>query len=124
LNNMMRQLGGSFGIALMNTYISHRTALHRLDLVTHLSVGDPATDARLSGVTQTLMAKGISLWEAPHRALAVLEMGVSRQATLLSYIDTFYLVALLCGLCIPLVVAAGRTAPLDAKSAAAAAEAH
>ena len=96
----------------MNTYISHRTALHRLDLVTHLSVGDPATEARLSGLTQALIAKGTSLLDAPHRArLAVLEMGVGRQATLLSYIDTFYLVALLCGLCIPLVIAAGRPPP-------------
>ncbi len=124
LNNMMRQLGGSFGIALMNTYISHRTASHRLDLVSHLAIGDPATDARLSSLTQSLIAKGTSLMDAPHRALGILELGVGRQATLLSYIDTFYLVALLCGLCIPLVIAAGRTGPLDAKSAAAAAEAH
>jgi len=124
LNNMMRQLGGSFGIALMNTYISHRTALHRLDLVSHLSIGDTATDARLSGLTQMLIAKGTSLLDVPRRALGVLEMGVNRQATLLSYIDTFYLVALLCGLCIPLVAAAGRPAPLDAKAKAAAAEAH
>jgi DHA2 family multidrug resistance protein len=124
LNNMMRQLGGSFGIALMNTYISHRTAAHRLDLVSHLAPGDPATESRLHGITQTLIAKGTSLLDAPHQALGLLEQSVGRQATLLSYIDTFYLVALLCGLCIPLVLAAGKTAPLDAKSAAAAAEAH
>jgi hypothetical protein len=30
LNNMMRQMGGSFGIAFINTFLDHRTAAHRL----------------------------------------------------------------------------------------------
>ena len=33
LNNMMRQMGGSFGIAFINTFLDHHAAAHRLDLV-------------------------------------------------------------------------------------------
>jgi len=121
LNNMMRQLGGSFGIALINTYIAHRTALHRTDLVTHLAPGSPATDERLAGLAQGLIARGASLFEAPQRALGVLEVTISRHATLLSYLDAFFLVALGCALCVPLVLLTGRPKSIGAAARAAAA---
>jgi MFS transporter, DHA2 family, multidrug resistance protein len=124
LNNMMRQLGGSFGIALMNTYIAQRIGLHRVDLVSHLAIGDPATDSRLASITQTMMAKGSSFFDATHRALGVLELGIGRQATLLSYMDAFLLITVLCTLCMPLVWLAGRAAAPDAAAAKAASEAH
>lgn len=124
LNNMMRQLGGSFGIALINTYIAHRTGLHRTDLVTHLVPGSAATDARLAGITQSLIAHGASLFEAPQRALAVLEQTIVRQSTLLSYLDAFFLVALCCALCVPLVMLAGKPKSMGAAARAAAAESH
>src|ERR1035437_10925041 len=38
LNNMMRQLGGSFGIAIMTTFISKRLAYHRVNLLDHINV--------------------------------------------------------------------------------------
>jgi DHA2 family multidrug resistance protein len=68
LNNMMRQLGGSFGIAFINTFLDHRGAAHRLNLVSQLATGDHATDARLHQVTQAMLAKGASSWEAPSPA--------------------------------------------------------
>src|SRR6202040_2680017 len=43
MNNMIRQLGGSFGIALMNTYIDHREAAYRVQLVSNVSLLSPAT---------------------------------------------------------------------------------
>jgi MFS transporter, DHA2 family, multidrug resistance protein len=123
LNNMMRQMGGSFGIAFINTFLDHRTAAHRLDLVTRLSPGDPATDTRLSQMTGLLMAKGETAWEASRHALGLLEATVERQASLLSYLDAYRLVAFLSLACVPLILFAGRAKPLS-KEAAAAAEAH
>jgi DHA2 family multidrug resistance protein len=124
LNNMMRQLGGSFGIAFINTFLDHRGAAHRLNLVSQLATGDHATDARLHQVTQAMLAKGSSSWEAPRQALATLELAVTRQSSLLSYLDAFHLVALICLGCIPLILLAGRTRRPDAAAAAAAAESH
>ena len=123
LNNMMRQMGGSFGIAFINTFLDHRTAAHRIDLVSRLTPGDPATEARLGQMTQLLIAKGQTAWEASRHALALLEATVERQASLLSYLDAYRLVAFLSLVCVPLILFAGRSKPLT-KEAAAAADAH
>jgi DHA2 family multidrug resistance protein len=123
LNNMMRQMGGSFGIAFINTFLDHRTAAHRLDLVTRLSPGDPATDTRLAQMTALLMAKGETAWEASRHALGLLEATVQRQSSLLSYLDAYRLVAFLSLACVPLILFAGRAKPLS-REAAAAADAH
>jgi MFS transporter, DHA2 family, multidrug resistance protein len=123
LNNMMRQMGGSFGIAFINTFLDHRTAAHRLDLVSRLAPGDPATDGRLAGITNMLLAKGATAWEASHRALGILEATVERQSSLLSYIDAYRLVGFLSLACVPLILFAGRSKKIT-KEVAAAAEAH
>jgi MFS transporter, DHA2 family, multidrug resistance protein len=124
LNNMMRQMGGSFGIAFINTFLDHRTASHRLDLVSRLAVGDVATDGRLSALTHAMMAKGATAWEASQRALGLLEITVQRQASLLSYLDAFRLVAILSVGCVPLILFAGRSGKVSKTAAAAAAESH
>jgi DHA2 family multidrug resistance protein len=124
LNNMMRQLGGSFGIALVNTYIAHRLASHRVDLISHLVPGSPATDARLQGLATNLQAHGSSALDAAQQALGLLENTVVRQATLLSYLDAFGIVALLALVCMPLVFFAGRPKAVSRAAASAAAEAH
>jgi DHA2 family multidrug resistance protein len=125
LNNMMRQVGGSFGIAFINTYLDRRTAVHRLDLVSRLAAGYPATTSRLHQIAQGLIARGMSPGEAPHRALAALEGIIGRQASLLSYLDGYRLVALICVSCLPLIFIAGKPRPVPrAAAAAAASESH
>jgi DHA2 family multidrug resistance protein len=124
LNNMMRQMGGSFGIAFINTFLDHRTASHRLDLVSKLAAGDTATDGRLSALTHAMIARGATSWDAAHRALGILELDVQRQASLLSYLDAFRLVGILSIACVPLILFAGRTGRVSKAVAAAAAESH
>ena len=124
LNNMMRQLGGSFGIAFINTFIDHRAAFHRLVLVSKLAAGDPATDGRLHGLTQGMLAAGASPWEAPRRALGLLELAIQRQTNLLSYLDAFHLVGVIAAGCVPLILLAGRPRRVARAAAAAASESH
>jgi DHA2 family multidrug resistance protein len=118
LNNMMRQIGGSFGIAFINTYLDHRIAAHRSDLVTRLSAGDPATEARMHAITHGMIAHGATSWEAPHRALGLLDAIVQRQAGLLAYLDGYRLIALIAVVCLPLIVLAGRPRGVHHASAA------
>jgi DHA2 family multidrug resistance protein len=93
LNNMMRQLGGSFGIALINTFLATRLAEHRQALVTHLTPADLNLTERLAGGAQLVAARlGQPLPEARPRALQLLEATVNRQAGILSYNDAFLLV--------------------------------
>ncbi len=90
--NMMRQLGGAFGVA--NTYVTQRMALHRYDLVSNLQPKNPALAERLNAITQGLIARGINSFDAVQGAYKNLDLIVSRQALMISYLDTFRLAGL------------------------------
>lgn len=104
LNNMMRQIGGSFGIAFTNTYIAHRAAYNRIALISHITAIDSPTRDRLGLLVSGFISKGATYLEASKQAIAALEATVVRQTYLLSYMDTFYLIAMLNVCCIPLVM--------------------
>jgi DHA2 family multidrug resistance protein len=124
LNNMMRQMGGSFGVAFINTFLDHRYAVHRMSLVARLVPGDPATDGRLSALTHAMLSSGATAWDASRRAIGLLDMVVQRQAGLLSYLDAFRFVGFLSLVCAPLILLVGRTRPLSKTVLAATSESH
>jgi DHA2 family multidrug resistance protein len=104
LNNMMRQMGGSFGIALINTYIAHREAANRTALIAYVTASDPATIQRQNSFISNLMAHGATYLRAFQQSLGALENTVARQTFLMSYMDAFFLLAAMNALCIPLVL--------------------
>lgn len=104
LNNMMRQMGGSFGIALINTYIAHREAANRTSLITHVTASDPLTQQRLQAFIRNFMAHGSTYLRAVQQSVGALENTVVRQTFLLSYMDAFLLLGILNACCIPLVL--------------------
>ena len=104
LTNMMRQLGGSFGVALVATYVQHRSWTHRVNLLSHVSVYDPAVRERLSAITGGLMARGSDFYRAQQQAYQALEGAVVRQTFLLTYMDAFRVVGIFFLCCIPLLL--------------------
>lgn len=104
LNNMMRQMGGSFGIALTNTYIAHREAYNRTSLITHVTATDAFTMQRQQSYNGNFIAHGSTYLKAVAQSIAALERLIVRQTFLLSYMDAFLLLAILNALCIPLVI--------------------
>ncbi|RYE30070.1 MAG: DHA2 family efflux MFS transporter permease subunit [Sphingobacteriaceae bacterium] len=104
LNNMMRQMGGSFGIALINTYIAHRETANRTALITHVTASDSQTILRQQSLVGNFMVHGSTYLRATQQAIGALERTVVRQTFLLSYMDAFLLLAILNACCIPLVV--------------------
>lgn len=104
LNNMMRQMGGSFGIALINTYIAHRAAANRISLITHITAWDTQTIVRQQSFISNFMMHGSNYLHALQQSLGALENTVVRQTFLLSYMDAFLLLAILNACCIPLVL--------------------
>lgn len=104
LNNMMRQMGGSFGIALINTYVAHREAANRTALITHVTAADPLTQLRQQAFIRNFMAHGSTYLRAAQQSLGALENTVVRQTFLLSYMDAFLLLGILNACCIPLVL--------------------
>ena len=118
LTNMMRQLGGSFGIALVTTYIQVRSWSHRSALLSHVSIYDATVRERIAAMTQGFVAKGASVFEAQRQAYAALEGAVAQQSLLLTYMDAFRVVGVFFLCCIPLLLLfkrrrAGTAAPVS-----------
>ncbi|MEO7215674.1 DHA2 family efflux MFS transporter permease subunit [Mucilaginibacter sp.] len=103
LNNMMRQLGGSFGIAALTTIIHIRAGFHRSTLIEHVNPYNPAFTERLNFYTHGFMARGKSLLDATHMAYAAIEGNVIRQTMLLSYDDAYWISGLVMLFSIPLL---------------------
>jgi MFS transporter, DHA2 family, multidrug resistance protein len=91
LINLSRQLGGSFGIAILATYVTVHTQLHRVDLVSNIYPGNPLVDERVRGLTANLLAHGYDPVSAQRGALAILNQETMRQAAMLSYNDAWML---------------------------------
>ena len=101
---MMRQLGGSFGIAAITTFIANRSQLYRSNLVAHLDVNDLDVQQRIAGLKASFMAKGMSADKALQSAYKILDYGVTKQATVLSYMDVFLYLGIAFLICIPFVL--------------------
>jgi len=104
LNNMIRQLGGAFGIAIANNYIAHNYAAHRTSLVSNLTQGSPEFTQRLNTIAHGLSSgTNIDSASAAHTALSIINSQVDKQAYYLSYLDTFKLIAIFFIAVIPLI---------------------
>lgn len=101
LTNMLRQLGGAFGIAMMNTFVTQRFAIHRTDLLTNTAANDPEMMERVSGSMQLFLSKGLNPNDAQQAAYKVIDGAISKQAYLLSYLDSFLLISLFFIITIP-----------------------
>ena len=87
LINLSRQLGGSFGIALIGTYLTKHIAYHRADLVANLYAGNPEYENRVHALIAGMMSKGAAAVVAQRQAMSMLEGQVMRQAAMLAYND-------------------------------------
>lgn len=83
-------MGGSFGIALINTYIAHREAANRLALIAHLTASNPQTIELQQSFINNLMTHGATYLRAFQQSLAALENTVVRQTFLMSYMNAFF----------------------------------
>jgi DHA2 family multidrug resistance protein len=98
LINLSRQIGGSFGIAILGTYLSNHVQLHRVQLIAHVYAQNPLVQERLQMLQANLMAHGMSFDQAQRAALAQINGLVMRQAAMLAYNDSWMLI-LICFLC-------------------------
>ena len=97
-------MGGSFGIALINTFIAHRAAANRTALITNITSTDPATHERIQTGISHFMSAGATYMQALRQSIGALEAAVVRQTYLLSYMNAFLLLAIMNAGCIFLVI--------------------
>ncbi|MFK7114883.1 DHA2 family efflux MFS transporter permease subunit [Flavobacterium oreochromis] len=102
---MLRQLGGSFGIAIVTTFISRWGQKHRANLVTHLDKTSFQTQNQIAMLQKSFIAKGYSYNDALNKAYQVLELKVIKQSSILAFMDIFMYLGILFVICIPIVIA-------------------
>jgi DHA2 family multidrug resistance protein len=101
---MMRQLGGSFGVALITTYMARQNMVHRSALVSRLDVNDPAVQQRVKAIQHSFISKGINSDAALKSSYSAMDHIVSKQAAVLSYMDVFFYLGLIFLVCVPFVL--------------------
>ena len=101
---MMRQLGGSFGIAIITTFITRFTQEHRVRLIAHLDTSKVEVQQRVLQLQRGFQAKGFSFNEALSKAYQVMDFGVMKQSTVLSYMDIFLYLGVMFLCCIPIIL--------------------
>ena len=107
LYNVVRQVMGSIGIAVAATLLTHSQATY------HAVLAENASGALgrqwLAATTMAMQTLGADFATARDRALQILDVRVSQQATVLSYNHIFLLVALLFMIVLPLVLLLQRS---------------
>ena len=101
---MMRQLGGSFGIAVITTFMATQSMQHRSDLVSKLDVNSPTVQNYVNGLQQNFITHGKAPNVALQSAYQVLDASVNKQAAVLSYMDVFLYIGLMFLACVPFVL--------------------
>jgi len=94
LFNLMRQIGGSFGIAILNTYIVYMTHYHRADLVSAIYSGNTTYLSRVRAATAMFINHSYSAASAHSAAIAVINLSLQRQSVTMAYNDAFILLGL------------------------------
>jgi DHA2 family multidrug resistance protein len=108
LFNLSRQLGGSFGIALLTVVLDRQRAVHRAQLVEHLASTNPLLQERLHSLQIWLSQRAAGTVQPEGQVLHLLSQQVDRQATLLAYGDVFRTLAGVFLVVLPLVLLLGR----------------
>lgn len=101
---MMRQLGGSFGIALITTFMTRQNALHRNNLIEHINPNNPLFQQRYQGMVSNFMQHGMAPNQAKAAALKAMDGSLMNQASVLSYMDVFLYIGIMFLICVPFIL--------------------
>ena len=112
LMNVSRNLGGTFGISLVQTMLARQSQVHQSQYVETLNPLNSSYTSGISRITQALMANGLSKAEAGPAASAELYRILGKQAQMLSYIDVFHVLMWVVIAVLPLVLMLKKPAKL------------
>ena len=106
--NLMRNLGGSFGIAAATTYLFRRQQYHTNQLGARVTAFSPAARAMSRSVAANMVAHGSDPVTAVRQAYVATWGLIERQASMLSFVDTFLAMGIVFLLVLPLLLAMKR----------------
>jgi MFS transporter, DHA2 family, multidrug resistance protein len=103
LYNLLRNIGGSIGISVVNTIVARHQQLHHNELAASVNPARVTVQDTVHGLQNYLTAQGTSPPDALQQTYALIGQSVDGQARLWSYVDDFRYMALVCFGCIPIV---------------------
>ncbi len=102
--NLLRNLGGSFGVAFVTTVLTRRAQVHQHHLVDHLTPFDTHYQLVTSQTSHILQYKGLSPGVADQGTLGIIYGKLLREASMISFNDAFHVLSVLMVLVLPLVL--------------------
>jgi MFS transporter, DHA2 family, multidrug resistance protein len=100
--NLMRNLGGSIGIAMVSTLVIRRAQVHQALMVSHLTPYDPEYVQRLAAATHALTPQS-GAYLAHQQAQGLIYNTLLSQSSLWAFVENFRLFGILCLCCLPLL---------------------
>ena len=110
LFNLMRNIGGSIGIATTGTMLARHSQTTAVTLGENVTAYDPASRTMLAQLQAAFMAAGADVTTATSRAYAALSGMVHREATMVSFVGLFQLMGVMFFALVPLVLLMKRPA--------------
>ncbi len=102
--NLLRNIGGSVGIAMAATILARREQFYQTSLATHSAPYNPVWQLKFAQLKQGLLLKGVSLAQADQTALGIMYGVVRRQAGALAFNYVFWVIGLAFLSIIPLLL--------------------
>jgi DHA2 family multidrug resistance protein len=109
--NLARNIGGSVGIAGVVTMLARRAQFHQAVLVSHMTPLDSAYQAMLGGAKQMLAMQGSDPVQAAHQAQGMAYGLLMRHATMLAFLDDFWLMAVVILIMVPFMFLMKKVRP-------------
>ncbi|HMK23872.1 MAG TPA: DHA2 family efflux MFS transporter permease subunit [Terriglobales bacterium] len=109
LMNLARNIGGSVGISFVTTMLDRRTQKHLTDLNSHFTAANAQFQGAVQGIASGLMGHGTPSADAQHQALGVVQNMIQRQATMLAYVDNFYILGAIILAMVPMIFLMKKT---------------
>jgi DHA2 family multidrug resistance protein len=117
LFNLMRNLGGSIGIATTGTLLARKQQEYINVMGAHVTAYSQAAQQSLDAARNGFLASGADLYTATQRAYAAVFGAVQRQAAMVAFVDLFRLLGIIFLLLLPLVLLMRRPRGREAAAA-------
>jgi DHA2 family multidrug resistance protein len=116
--NLLRNIGGSVGISMVETIIARREQFHQDVLSAHVTLSQQTYRSVTSGLGADLFHRGLTQPQAAAQTTLRIYNSVVTQANVLSYIDVAWLIGVMCLAMIPLALLMKKSDPTGTKVSA------
>jgi DHA2 family multidrug resistance protein len=114
--NLMRNIGGSFGIAIMTTFLARRTQFHNTRLVERITAGNLNARELVTGMQGWFSLHGADPYDAQRKALAAAYGLIQRHAAMMSFVEAFWVMGVMFAALLPFLLLLRHAKPRPPES--------